>query len=226
MLGIVCGMAAERHALGRWTRDERVRVGISGARPDQAEREAHRLVESGCRVLLSWGVAGGLDPALRPGDLTIPALVVDEAAGRWPLLQALAGSVPVRHRPDAPLLGVDRMLLTPTEKAARFTRTGALAADMETHRVARIAAEAGLPALAVRAVGDPAGATLPELALRALGPRGRPRIGAVMAGLVRRPADLLPLLGVRGDTRVALFALSQVADSILEALIEAIADRR
>ena len=84
VLGIVCGMVSEVRALGRWADDPRIGIGISGARPGRAEAEARRLVAEGCRALVSWGVAGGLDPALAPGDLVIPAEIVAENGGGWP----------------------------------------------------------------------------------------------------------------------------------------------
>jgi hypothetical protein len=88
------------------------------------------------------------------------------------------------------------MAATTAEKATLFQRTGAVAVDMESHRIARVAAEsgAGLPALAIRAIGDPAGRALPALAATALGEDGRPRVGPVAAGLMRRPGDLAALL--------------------------------
>jgi len=85
VLGIVCGMTSEVRALGRWANNPRICIGISGARPDRAEAEARRLVAEGCRALMSWGVAGGLDPALVPGDLVIPAVIVAEDGVRLPL---------------------------------------------------------------------------------------------------------------------------------------------
>jgi len=241
--GIVCGMVSEVQALGRWADDPLVGIGISGARPGRAEVEARRLVAEGCRVLLSWGVAGGLDPALVPGDLVFPAEVLAEDGGSWPLSQelgaALAAGVPslrrgfagdpgpsgARQAPEKGqgggrhILGLDRMVLTVAEKAALFERTGAVAVDMESHRVALVAAAAGLPVLAVRAIGDPAGRALPALAARALGEDGRPRIGPVVAGLLRRPGELAALLRVRRDTEAALAALAAVAETLILAIL-------
>ena len=226
--GIVCGMASEARALGRWANDPRIGIGISGARPGRAEAEARRLVAEGCRALLSWGVAGGLDPALVPGDLVIPAEVVAEDGRNWPVSQelsaALAAGVPSPLRGEGQgggrhLLGLDRMVLSAAEKAALFERTGAVALDMESHRVALVAAAAGLPFLAVRAIGDPAGRALPALAARALGEDGRPRIGPVVAGLLRRPGDLAALLRVKRDTEAALAELAAVAETLIPAIL-------
>jgi hypothetical protein len=117
------------------------------------------------------------------------------------------------------ILGLDRMVLSTAEKAALHARTGAVAVDMESHRVAVAAAAAGLPVLAVRAIGDPAGRALPALAARALGEDGRPRIGPVVAGLLRRPGDLAALLRVRRDTEAALAALAGVAGTVIAAML-------
>ncbi len=234
-LGIVCGMVSETRALGKWAADPRISLCVSGARPDCAEAEARRLVTEGCRVLLSWGVAGGLDPALalEPGDLTIPAQVVAEDGRRLPLSQTViarldraiqAAEMPRSSRGvtgTGAILGLDRMVLSAAEKAALFERTGAVAVDMESHRVARMAEEAGLPAVAIRAIADPADRTLPALAARALGGDGRPRIGPVALGLLRRPGELGALLRVKRDTDTALAApgiAGQVIPAVLEGL--------
>ncbi len=230
-LGIVCGMVSEVRALGRWADDPLVGIGISGARPGRAEREARRLVAGGCRVLLSWGVAGGLDPALAPGELVIPAAVVTEDGGRLPLSQSVIArldrAIQTAEMPQpsrgmtgtGAILGAERMVLAVAEKAALFERTSAVAVDMESHRVALVAAAAGLPMLAVRAIGDPAGRALPALAARALGEDGRPRIGPVIAGLLRRPGDLAALLRVRRDTAAALAALAAIAEALVPAIL-------
>ncbi len=220
VLGIVCGMVVEARALGRWADDSRISIGVSGARPDRAEAGARRLVAEGCRALLSWGVAGGLDPALGPGDLVIPAEVVAEDGASWAMSAnlgaAIAGGAP------SPLLGADHMVLDVAAKATLYARTGAVAVDMESHRVARVAAEADLPAIAIRVIGDPAGRVVPKLATRAIGEDGRPRIGPVSAGLLRRPGDLGALLRVKRDSDLALRALSGIADRVIPAVLKAL----
>ena len=226
--GIVCGMVSEVRALGRWADDPLIGIGISGARPGRAEAEARRLVAEGCRALMSWGVAGGLDPALVPGELVFPAVVVAEDGGSWPLSRdlraAVTAGVPSPRRGEGQgggptLLGLERMVFSAAEKAALFERSGAVAIDMESHRVALVAAAAGLPFLALRAIGDPAGRALPALVARALGEDGRPRIGPVVAGLLRRPGDLAALLRVKRDTAAALAALAAVAETLIPAIL-------
>jgi adenosylhomocysteine nucleosidase len=222
-------MVVEARALGRWADDPRISIGISGARPDRAEAEVRRLVDEGCRVLLSWGVAGGLDPALDPGDLVIPAKVVAEDGANWvvsPEFRAnLPAGIPSPLRGEgqgggAHLLGIDRMVLSAAEKSALFEQTGAIAVDMESQRVARVAAEAGLPAIAIRAIGDPAGRAVPRLVTHAIGEDGRPRIRPVIVGLLQRPGDIGALLQVKRGTDFALRALSGVADRVIPVVLK------
>jgi adenosylhomocysteine nucleosidase len=246
VLGIVCGMEAEAVALGGWRDDPAILVGITAGRPDRAEAEAERIVGRGVRALLSWGIAGGLDPALRAGDLVIadgvifpggrpfafePGLVAACRAGMPPApatyRTATAGHETGQGRsPGLPgmllLAGSDAVLFTTAAKVALRRRSGAAAVDMESHRIAAVARRARLPSLAVRAVSDTASRRLPALAADALDEAGRPRAGAVMRGLLRRPWDLPALFAAGRDSRAALAALSSAADGLVPALLAAL----
>ncbi|MBV9758454.1 MAG: hypothetical protein JO047_15510, partial [Alphaproteobacteria bacterium] len=52
------------------------RPAAGGGNAIGAEQAARRLIDAGVRALLSFGLAGGLDPALRPGALLIPREVL------------------------------------------------------------------------------------------------------------------------------------------------------
>jgi hopanoid-associated phosphorylase len=226
-------MAAEACALGRRAQDPRVAVAISAGRPDRAEAEARRLADAGVRLLLSWGIAGALDPTLRPGALIVPSRVVAPDGNVYGLASAETGSdLPppplwgrvgegaMRPPTDSLIAGSDTVLLDPAAKAALRARTGAAAVDMESHRVAAVAAKAGLACRAVRAISDPADRALPALAADALGPDGRPLMRTVIAGLLRRPGDLPALLAAGRDSRMALAALRRAADAVMGALLD------
>ena len=204
VLGIICGLKAERRALGAWVRDPRVMVAISAARPDRAEAEAERLVARGCRALLSWGLAGGLDPGLVPGDLVTASTVVAEDGAAWETSLAMAK--------QAICLGADRVILTPAEKADLHRRLGAGFVDMESHRVARVARKANRAAYVLRVIADPAGRALPNLVVDVLDDQGAPQVGKVLASLTRRPQDILAIRSLKRDTDTALKALTRAAN--------------
>ncbi len=134
---------------------------------------AERLARIGVSGLLSFGLAGGLDPALAPGDLPVPRTVLegDAVFETDPALRARLGP-----GAEAPLLGAQGVISGAGYKAILFQATGACAVDLESGAVARVAARHGLPFAVLRAVCDPAERTLPPAAL--VGARRAGRHGA------------------------------------------------
>lgn len=230
MLGVICGMEAEAATLGArrgWLGE---RVVVAGADPDRAEAAARALIARGCRRLLSWGVCGGLVPRLVPGALVRPDAVIAATGERWPLdpLPCPGTQTPDGAAPDAEaagdglLLGLDRALLGAADKAAAAVRFGAISVDMETHRIARAAAAAGVPVTAVRTVADPSRRSLPDFVAGAVDAAGHPRLGPVLAGLARRPGTLPVLIRLGRDRAAALATLQRVAESgALDAWLDA-----
>ena len=205
-------MRAEVRALGPKAAQPGVLCAVSGARPGLAADGAHRLADRGCRLLVSCGVSGGLDPNLPPGAVLRPSAVSD-GAERFPLAFGDGGVI---------VAGSDVAVRTPRAKAALRAQTGAAAVDMESRAVARVAAERGLPAAALRVVGDPADGLLPPFALDALDPAGRRRPWPAIAGLMRNPRWLRPLMRLKRDTDLALRALSaEVAGGAIDRLLSA-----
>ena len=117
--------------------------------------------------IVSFGVAGGLSPKLRSGDIVIASEIV-AAKGRWVaaegLSQALYGLPEGEHRiMRGVLVGVEEVVLGRKAKAALRSATGADAVDMESHIAARYAEQYGLPFAALRVISDPAHRALPEI---------------------------------------------------------------
>jgi len=198
-------MLAELRALGPWAADPRVAVAVSGADPDRAEAAARRLVGDGAAHLISWGIAGGLAGDLPAGQVIRPGAVILPDGTRVELSRGSTA--------DVAILGVDRVVADPAEKRHLRETTGAIALDMESHRMARVSLETGAGLTIVRAVSDPYDRALPALAAVALGPDGRPRLGRVLAGLLRRPHDLPALIRAGSDSRKALAALRRFAEA-------------
>ncbi|RME35493.1 MAG: purine phosphorylase, partial [Gammaproteobacteria bacterium] len=117
---------------------------------------------------------------------------------------ALAGTRPI-HGED--LLELGQPVASAAEKSALHLRTGAVAGDMESAAVAREALAAGVPFLAVRVVVDAASLSLPACLLPALDDAGRTRPGVLLAGLLRSPGALWPLIALGLAYRRALGTL-------------------
>jgi nucleoside phosphorylase len=105
------------------------------------------------------------------------------------------------------ILGLDRMLSSPQEKADAYARRGALAIDMESHHVARAAGERNLPFIAVRAISDQANEVLPAIMASFVDAEGQTKMSAVLAALILRRVRLGELLRAGGASRRAHQAL-------------------
>lgn len=163
-----------------------------------------KAIRQGSRGLISFGVAGGLAPELRPGACIVGSAIVWDRARfathtEWSsrLLRAIPGAV----RGD--LLGAPRPVACPKAKRDLHLRTGAVAVDMESHIVARMAADHGLPVAAIRVVTDPAERALPNAALAAMRPDGTTDIVKMLRSMVRRPCELPSLVRTAIDARAA-----------------------
>jgi adenosylhomocysteine nucleosidase len=160
--------------------------------------------------LVSFGIAGGLAPQLRAGDVVISTEVLSDG-GRW------RGHEPFRRRvaalgarigaTEGPVLGTSRIMATTDEKRWGWTQTGALAVDLESDVVARVAAACGIPFVVVRTIADSAYRALPPAALIPLAENGTPRLSRVLASVLRRPRQFAALFGLARETRAALAAL-------------------
>jgi adenosylhomocysteine nucleosidase len=168
-----------------------------------------------CCGILSFGIAGGLDPELRPGAQLVASAVVVEG-GRIPTDEGWSQSLLNSHpfAIHAPILSVDEAVIDPAGKERLFQRTGAVAVDMESRIAAAVAMKYSLPFAVLRAVADPANRRVPQSAVSGLRSDGRTDALAVLRGLLRRPADITGIVGVACDAWAARLALSRTPQQL------------
>ena len=163
--------------------------------------------------VVSFGIAGGLDPDLEPGHLVLGRGVVHEdevygvCADLSDTLRRTLYSRDLRLVEGA-VVGVNAAVMTPEGKAALRAVSGAVAVDMESHVAASWAARHDLPFGIVRVVSDPAHRALPALAADALNPDGGIAILRVLAGLAKAPGQIGALANAGLDARIAFAALT------------------
>lgn len=210
-LGIVVGLADEARLLAGTPGF----VECGGPGPAGARRAAKRALESGAQALLSFGVAGALDPVLRNGQIVVATEVYRRGGPPFPCdvgwrnrcVEALG--VP----PRGAIYGSDTPIGTPLEKQALFEATASVAIDMESHAVAAAAAEAKVPFLAVRAIADTAGERVPARLAACFDETGEPRAFAMLAAFVTHPSEIFLLPAARRAYRAALAALARAASA-------------
>jgi len=229
-LGVVAALSVEARTLGQARRRpdglsclaDGTLVASSGMGSAAATTAAQALVDAGASGLMSFGLAGGLDPSLRAGSIVLPSAVISADGARFPtaadwrarLVAALAGT---RGAPGpliaGTLLGSTQAIDTLEGKAAAFKLTGAVAVDMESLAVAQVAAGHSLPFIAVRVIVDTAADVLPR-AVVAASTGGQVRIGRLLGELALAPVDCIAMIRLARRYRAATRAMSAVAADI------------
>lgn len=221
--GVVAALGAEARTLGAlsargdrlWSARDGMLVAVSGMGYLGAATAARALVASGAGGLVSWGLAGGLNPALEAGTICLPTSILSREGGAFPTADLWRERIRVSIGSACPVVGgslfTSAVAIGGTAAKARaFRDTGAAAVDMESLAVAEVAVVHGLPFVTVRAIVDTAGDELPP-AVVAASCDGPLNISRLMRGLVRSPLQILPLMRLGRRYRKATRALAAVA---------------
>ncbi|MGO4711684.1 phosphorylase [Bradyrhizobium sp. 2TAF24] len=188
-------------------------VVCSSSNPRQLRELMTTFDPGSVRGIVSFGVAGGLDPELESGDVVVATEVVVRDR-RWQAVSPASRnlvSLPGSGRPKivpGVLAGSEDVVVDQAGKAALRAMTGAAAVDMESHIAAAYAEENDLPFAAVRVISDPASRALPALAMDALKPDGKVDVWKVMRGIAVNPMAIPALVSAGRDFNRALRSLS------------------
>lgn len=215
-IGIVTGLIMEAEILRRAARGtaaaERIFIRAAGPGRARAKSAAAALVDEGAEIVLSMGLAGGLDPALATGDAVIADAVADGAGRRLEtdpdlrgaVFEALAGAeTGAARRVAGTLAEAAAPAVTKAAKQALAAQTAACAVDMESVGAAEAALAAGVPFLAVRVIADPADQDIPPAALSGMNADGSVSALPVALAALGSPAILPDLLRLARQSRRA-----------------------
>ena len=176
-------------------------VGIRAVRLPAALADAPAIILA--------GLAGGLDPRLRVGDI-----VIDAASHPLPANPKYRlGKI---HTAVSPVV-------TPREKAALFQGTGAAAVEMENaavraalvQRHCDTAAPTSPAYLHIRAISDAAGDSIDPATIGLIDELGNPRVSAIAATLIRRPGMIKELRRLGRDANLAAANLAATVAEIV-----------
>ncbi|TFW31603.1 phosphorylase [Massilia horti] len=167
----------------------------------------------GCCGIISFGCAGGLDPALRPGDCVLAEAVVTETGSMhahrgW--VDALQARLPRARR--GVLAGATAPVADAAAKARLWRDDGMCAVDMESHHAALAAQAHGVPFAACRVVLDPAHRALPCCATAGLREDGTTALLPLLRALASLPGEVPALAMLAADLWSARRALRGVRD--------------
>jgi adenosylhomocysteine nucleosidase len=190
-------------------------LAVSGIGLAAAQAAACALVEAGASSLMTFGMAGGLDPALKPGSVVVPCELISANGARFAASRAwrervAAALSPLRAVTEGNLLTSAGAIDTPAEKAKAFRRTGAAAVDMESAAVAEIASHHNLPFIAVRVIVDTAADALPRAVVYA-SQAGSVQMSRLIAGLILAPGEIPALIRLSQRYRIATRSLRAIS---------------
>ena len=234
-IGLVVALTAEARALigrGRWQHAEghlvrrsrlnnrtHLVVVRSGLGMKNALLASQWLIAEGVVALGVSGVSGGLDPKLEPGDLVLADSIIQESdntcqqvwEGNSKFVEIAYAALIDREIPAyrGAIITAQNPVLSARNKQALFTKTNALAADMESAAVATVANNAGLPFFALRTVCDGAARTVPREIFDCLNQAGNVRLFHLFRMLLLKPSLVSDLLRTKRDFAVALATLGR-----------------
>ncbi|MDE2938281.1 MAG: hypothetical protein OXR67_05100 [Chloroflexota bacterium] len=176
------------------------------------------LEEAPCRLMVSLGYSGALDPNLRTGDLVVSTAYLHGAEppiSGGPL--ATRAAVLLRESglsvQEGPVLTVDEPLLSPRAKRRARHGSGALVVDMEGRWIAEAAAVKGVPLIGIRAVLDEARFPLPAFVADIVADSERREWAHAVRAMCNPSAfgSFLPLaLKSRGASRALQMAMKNI----------------
>ncbi len=179
---------------------------------DAAGLRARLQIEAqGARGIMSFGFAGALDSSLTLGDWVIGNRLAGtyetECDPVW--AQALVVQIPGARM--GAFYADGRLISNVAEKHALGATHGALAADMESHIAAQIAAERGLPFAIVRCISDEASHILPPAIAVVMQPGGGIDGWAMLRSVLSNPGQVPKLTSTIGGFIRAMAALKRGA---------------
>ena len=180
-------------------------VAVAGGGDVGSLAEKLNALHGDIKGVISFGLAGGLSPLLKAGDVVVgesvqivhahlgarsknPEAIHCNERWRIALTAKLGGAF------QGPIAASDTILEDAAAKAALFAATGALAVDMESAVAGRFAATRKLPFAVLRVISDDAHHVLPDAALVAMKPDGSIALGRVLGSLIGNPLQIPALI--------------------------------
>jgi nucleoside phosphorylase len=201
-LGLTGGGARYEGRLG----DLEVVAMLTNIGMDAAASATERMLDDRVDWVVVVGIAGGVDPDIKIGDLVVPEVVLDRA-NRAEYAPSKLGDVPARGM----LSCGDELVLEP-EALAAMVAAGVVAVDMETAAVAAVCERAGRPWSVFRSISDHTGEGLVDDSLFAMTrPDGTADPDALARYLAENPGKAEVLARLARDMTVATEAAAELA---------------
>lgn len=176
---------------------ENILVACSGAGRDNATKAAKLLVSKGATKLISWGCAGALSPDLNAGDLVLPEKLLSATQEEFKIdknwLEFFKKNIAVEHHSESLIESLE-IIAQSEDKKNLYQQTQAIAVDMESAAVVKIAQKYNIPSLVIRAIADPVSMNLPQAVTHAMNAEGEVVLSKLLVCLLSHPQQIPALI--------------------------------
>ena len=202
--------------------NDKLIVAYSGAGAVNASTASQLLVENGVTRLVSWGCAGALSSSLKPGDLVLADKLKD-ADGNFvdDFCELSSSQEVIKHYLPKNVNVYKGTLIESREivslsiiKRQLNTFTGAIAVDMESIAIAKIAKHHQLSFLAIRVIVDPVSMNLPQAISQSLNAQGVVEMPRLLSFIARHPYEIPSLIVLGRHFNMAKKTLKALATQL------------
>jgi hopanoid-associated phosphorylase len=178
---------------------DKLLLAYSGAGPENAQAAAELLASRGATHLISWGCAAALSEALKPGELALAETLMDadnvqiDLHSDWHShANNLLSKFLTVH--TGCLAESKSIISSSKDKKQLRSKTGAIALDMESIAIAKVARQHALPFLVIRAIVDPVNMDLPRAINHSLNDQGDIVLSKLLLFIALHPVELPGLI--------------------------------
>jgi nucleoside phosphorylase len=195
-----------------------VYVALAGAGAPEADHVHGLMTQFAPSLGIVTGVAAGLKPEWRPGDMLVAQSVSGpEGNSRIPCAPKLVDLAVQCGAKAAPVLMTLPCIARTMEEKARLASLGD-AADMESLPLMKQWSTRGVPSIALRVILDPVEMPMTCDFEAAMDAHGQVQITKILAQLTRHPQLLPDFLHLAKQSRRALKILARFLDQFFERL--------
>lgn len=192
---------------------------LSGIGYDAASQAAKKCIDLDINTLVSWGIAGALDPAIDSGDLVIAKTIIDgdkNYQSSSALAEKLLSFFSEKKTTvlNASISSDNNICATVKDKNNLFIKTGAIAVDMESAAIAATALDNNLDFIVIRSIADKADLTIPEAVLKYTDDMGNPVIIKFIYSCIKKPDQIMDLFKLACSYKKALKSLKEIASPL------------
>lgn len=198
---------------------ENILVVYSGAGSVNAAAGAKLLIANGATRLISWGCAAALAMRLNPGDLILADKLIDaeniehvvDLDWHSHAKKTLEAYITVSSGNLADSVGI---ISSSKDKKQMHAKTGAVALDMESMSIAKVAKHHSLPVLVIRVIADPVSMSLPKAINYSLNSQGEIVMPKLLFFILLRPSELPGLIKLGIHFSAAKKTLKSIAKQL------------